>query len=92
MAKDLSACGPSQDGRVPPGWQGEEVAFSLPLADNSENEVKSLSRVQLFVTPWPLAYQAPPSTGFSRKEYWSRLPFPSPRLIISLTQRKEPTY
>ena len=38
MAEDLSACGPSRDGRVLPGWQGEEVAFSLPLPDNSESE------------------------------------------------------
>ena len=38
----------------------------------------SLSRVQLFATPWTVAYQAPPSMGFSRQEYWSGLPFPSP--------------
>ena len=37
----------------------------------------SLSRVRLFATPWTVA-QAPPSTGFSRQEYWSGLPFPSP--------------
>ena len=35
---------------------------------------KSLSRVQLFATPWTAAYQAPPSMGFSRQEYWSGLP------------------
>ena len=40
--------------------------------------MKSLSHVQLFVTPWTVAYQAPPSMGFSRQEYWSGLPFPSP--------------
>ena len=40
--------------------------------------MKSLSRVQLFVIPWTVAYQAPPSMGFSRREYWSGLPFPSP--------------
>ena len=40
--------------------------------------VKSLSRVQLFVTPWTVAYEAPRSMGFSRQEYWSVLPFPSP--------------
>ena len=40
--------------------------------------MKSLSRVRLFVTPWTAAYQAPPSMGFSRQEYWSGLPFPSP--------------
>ena len=41
-------------------------------------KVKSLSRVRLFVTPWTVAYQASPSMGFSRQEYWSGLPFPSP--------------
>ena len=41
-------------------------------------KVKSLSRVRLFVTPWTVAYQAPQSMGFSRQEYWSGLPFPSP--------------
>ena len=40
--------------------------------------MKLLSRVQLFVTPWTVAYQVPPSMGFSRQEYWSGLPFPSP--------------
>ena len=39
---------------------------------------KSLSRVQLFVTPWTVAYQTPLSMGFSRQECWSGLPFPSP--------------
>ena len=42
------------------------------------DEVESLSRVQLFATPWTVAHQAPPSMGFSRQEYWSGLPFPSP--------------
>ena len=37
-----------------------------------------LSHVQLFVTPWTVAHQAPLSMGFSRQEYWSGLPFPSP--------------
>ena len=41
-------------------------------------KVKFLSRVQLFVTPWTVAYEALPSMGFSRQEYWSGLPFPSP--------------
>ena len=40
--------------------------------------MKSLSHVRLFVTPWTVAYQAPPSMGFSRQEYWSELPFPPP--------------
>ena len=41
-------------------------------------KVKSLSRVRLFATPWTVAHQAPPSMRFSRQEYWSGLPFPSP--------------
>ena len=40
--------------------------------------MKSLSRVRLFATPWTVAHQAPLSMGFSRQEYWSGLPFPSP--------------
>ena len=42
-------------------------------------KVKSLSRVQLFETPWTAAYQALPSMGFSRQEYWSGVPLPSPK-------------
>ena len=42
-------------------------------------KVKSLSRVQLFATPWTVAYHAPMSMGFCRQEYWSGLPFPSPK-------------
>ena len=41
-------------------------------------KVKSLIHVQLFATPWTVAHQAPPSMDFSRQEYWSGLPFPSP--------------
>ena len=41
-------------------------------------KVKSLSCVQVFATPWMVAYQAPPSMGFSRQKYQSGLPFPSP--------------
>ena len=40
--------------------------------------MKSLSRVRLFATPWTAAYQAPPSKGVSRQEYWSGVPLPSP--------------
>ena len=40
-------------------------------------KVKSLSRARLLATPWTAAYQAPPSMGFSRKEYWSGVPLPS---------------
>ena len=41
-------------------------------------KVKLLSSVQVFETPWTVAYHAPPPIGFSRQEYWSGLPFPSP--------------
>ena len=41
-------------------------------------KVKSLSRIRLFVTPWTVPHQAPPSMGFFRQKYWSGLPFPSP--------------
>ena len=44
----------------------------------SKVKVKSLSCVLLFATSWTIAYQAPLSMGFSRQEYWSGLPFPSP--------------
>ena len=42
------------------------------------SEVKSLSRVRLFATPWTVVHHASPSMGFSRQEYWSGLPYPSP--------------
>ena len=45
--------------------------------------MKSLSRVRLLATPWTAAYQAPPSMGFSRQEYWSGLPLPSPSFTHS---------
>ena len=59
--------------------------FPILIAVKWRSEVKSLSRVRLFPTPWTVAYQAPPSTGFSRQEYWSGLPFPSP---VVLTKSK----
>ena len=45
---------------------------------NIKVKVKSLSHVRLLATPWTAAYRAPPSMGFSRQEYWSGLPLPSP--------------
>ena len=53
-------------------------ASGLPLLLFAEGEVRSLGRVRLCVTPWTGASQTPPSMGFSRQEYWSGLPFPSP--------------
>ena len=57
----------------------EWVAISFSNAWKWKVKVKWLSRVQLLVTPWTAAYQAPPSMGFSRQEYWSGVPLPSPR-------------
>ena len=47
-------------------------------------KVKSLSRVRLLATPWTAAYQAPPPMGFSRQEYWSGVPLPSPVLVSTV--------
>ena len=55
-------------------------------------KVKSLSRVQLFATPWTAAHQAPPSMGFSRQEYWSGVPLPSPVLISTGQQSEAAVY
>ena len=54
----------------------EWVAISFSNAWKWKVKVKLLSRVQLFGTPWTAAYQAPPSMGFSRQEYWRGLPLP----------------
>ena len=51
-------------------------------------KVKLLSRARLFVTPWAVAYQAPLSMGFSRQEYWSGFPFPSPGYSHKMAQNK----
>ena len=56
----------------------EWVAISFSNAWKWKVKVKSLSCVQLFATPWTAAHQAPPSMGFSRQEYWSGVPSPSP--------------
>ena len=55
------------------------VSFSNAWKWKVKVKVKSLSRVRLVATPWTAAYQAPPSMGFSRQEYWSGLPLPSLR-------------
>ena len=57
----------------------EWVAISFSNARKWKVKVKLLSRVRLLATPWTAAYQAPPSMGFSRQEYWSGVPLPSPR-------------
>ena len=53
-------------------------AISFSNAWKWKVKVKLLSRVWLFASPWTAAYQAPPSMGFSRQVYWSRVPLPSP--------------
>ena len=55
----------------------EWVAISFSNAWKWKVKAKSLSRVRLLATPWTAAYQAPPSMGFSRQEYWSGVPLPS---------------
>ena len=56
----------------------EWVAISFSNAGKWKVKVKSLSRVWLFATPWTAAHQAPPPMWFSRQEYWSGVPLPSP--------------
>ena len=56
----------------------EWVAISFSNAWKWKVKVKSLSRVRLLATTWTAAHQAPPSMGFSRQEYWSGVPLPSP--------------
>ena len=55
----------------------EWAAISFSNAWKWKVKVKSLSRARLFSTPWTAAYQAPPSMGFARQEYWSGVPMPS---------------
>ena len=60
-------------------WSGLPLPSPVIKYEVSEmSEVKLLTRVQLFVTLWTVAHQAPLSVGFSRQKHWSGLPFPSP--------------
>ena len=54
------------------------ACYNLIMSTKDGTHASMLSCVRLFVTPWTVAYQAPQSTEFSRQEYWSGLPFPSP--------------
>ena len=87
-AKLLQSCTTLWDPRDsnPPGFPVPEilqartlewVAISFSNAWKWKVKAKSLSRVRLLATPWAAAHQAPPSMGFSRQEYWSRVPLPS---------------
>ena len=90
-AKSLQSCPTVCDPRdgSPPGSPvpgilqartPEWVAISFSNAWKWKVKGKSLSHVRLFATPWTAAYQAPQSMGFSRQEYWSGVPLPSPSL------------
>ena len=67
----------------------EWVAISFSSAWKGKVKVKSLSCVRLFATPWTAAYQTPPSMRFSRQEYWSGVPLPSPisNLVATLLDK-----
>ena len=92
-AKSLQSC-PTlqphrwQPARLPHPWDspGENTGvgcYFLLQCIKVKVKVKSLSRVQLFVTPWTAAYQATPSMGFSREEHWSGVPLPSLKNSLS---------
>ena len=72
----------------------EWVAISFSNAWKWKLKVKLLSRVRLLATPWTAAYQAPQSMGFSRQEYWSGVPLPSPksRSVMSISLRPHGLY
>ena len=63
-------------------WSGLPFPSPMHESEKWKVKVKSLSRFQLFATPWTSAYQDPPSVGFSRQEYWSGWPLPSPVLSL----------
>ena len=67
----------------------EWVAISFSNAWKWKVKVKSLSPVWFLVTPWTTAYRALPSMGFSRQEYWSGVPLPSPYCIIICQQQQQ---
>ena len=64
-------------------WEPNKGRKDSLTLEKVKVRVTSLSRVRLFATPWTVVYQAPPSVGFSRQEYWSGLPFPSPGDLLN---------
>ena len=66
----------------------EWVAISFSNAWKWKVKMKSLSRFQLLATPWTAAYQASPSMGFSRQQYWSEVPLPSPREALGVLKTR----
>ena len=88
-AKSLQSCpslcdpidGSPPDSPVPGILQARTLEWVAIFFSNTwkwKVKVKSLSRARLLATPWTAAYQAPPSMEFSRQEYWSGVPLPSP--------------
>ena len=69
---------------IPQARTLEWVAISFSNAWKWKVKVKSLSLVWLLATPGTAAYQAPPSMGFSRQEYWSGVPLPSVEYILEM--------
>ena len=95
-AKSLQSCptlcnpidGSPPDSPVPGILQArtlEWVAISFSNAWKWKVKVNSLSHVRLLATSWTAAYQAPPSMGFPRQEYWSGLPLPSPWCTLNIS-------
>ena len=70
----------------------EWVAISFSNAGKQKVKEKLLSHVRLFATPWTAAYQAPPSMGFSKQEYWSGVPLPSLSLNSKLHEKLQQEY
>ena len=62
----------------------EWVDISFSNAWKGKVKVKSHSRVRLLATPWTVAHQAPPSMGFSKQDYWSGVPLPSPNVLVGI--------
>ena len=97
-AKSLQSCSTlcSPSGSTVPGILQagtlECVAVSFSNAWKWKVKVKSLSGVWLPATPWTAAHQAPPSVGFSRQEYWSGVPVPSPYLTIGTKKKNLSSY
>ena len=98
-AKSLQSCptlcnpidGSPQGSPIPGIFQArtlEWVSIAFSNAWKWKVKVKSFSHVWLLATPWTTAHQAPLSMGFSRQEYWSGVPSPSPKLNVTKSKTK----
>ena len=82
------SCPANQDVLMPADTAAATAAKSLQscptlVVSKVDSESEVTSRVRLLTTPWTVTYQAPQFMGFSRQEYWSGLPFPSPRDLLN---------